>query len=140
MRKSKEENYEYLFLFFAIIVFIDRLAKTFLSDGCISSFCIKKAINQGAAFGILPGMNWLFIGVAITVLILIVLFINEMDKTGKIALILIAAGTAANLIDRIFFGYVIDIFSVFGSSSFNVADISNTLGGILLLVSLFRKK
>jgi signal peptidase II len=141
-RAAKEEDkyYEYLFLIFATIVFVDRLAKTFLQDGCFLNFCVKKVMNAGAAFGILDGMTWLFIAVAAMVLILILLFINEMNETGRYALVLIAAGTMANLIDRIFFSQVIDIFSLFGSSSFNLADLSNTVGGILLIISLLRNK
>jgi len=138
--KSSEFSYENLFLLFAVIVFIDRIAKIFLNDGCISSLCIKKVVNYGAAFGIMQGMTWIFIAVAIAVLIIIFLFINDMSKAGKIAFAFIGAGTAANLIDRIFFSHVIDIFSIFGSSSFNLADISNCIGGILLIISLFKKK
>ncbi|MEM2956459.1 MAG: signal peptidase II [Candidatus Pacearchaeota archaeon] len=138
--KKEEYNYEYLFLLFAIIVFIDRILKTFLREGCFYKFCIKKAINTGAAFGIFPGMTWFFIAIAIVILISIILFINEFGKTARIALVFIAAGTTANLIDRIFFGYVIDILSVFGSSSFNLADVSNCIGAIILIYSLIRKK
>jgi lipoprotein signal peptidase len=138
--KNEEKYYEYLFLMFAFIVFIDRLAKTFLQDGCLLQFCIKKVTNTGAAFGIMPGMTWFFIAVALTVLILILLFINEANKLGRIALVLIASGTVANLIDRVFFSYVIDLFSVFNSSAFNMADISNCIGGILLVISLLKKK
>ena len=140
-KKVKEEKYyEYLFLIFATIVFIDRLTKTFLNDGCFLDFCIRKVANAGAAFGIMQGMQWLFIAVAIAVLILALLFINEVNELGRYALVLIAGGATANLIDRIFFNYVIDIFSVFGSASFNFADVCNSIGGILLVISLLRKK
>jgi lipoprotein signal peptidase len=146
MNRKKESEvkegslYEYLFLFFTVILFADRMLKTFLNDGCFWNFCIKKTMNIGAAFGILPGMTWFFIAIAAVVLISIMLFMNEFNKIGKIALMFIAAGTAANMIDRIFFSHVIDLFSVFKSSSFNLADISNVVGGILLVISLIRKK
>lgn len=146
MKVKKESDgeesslYEYLFLFFTVILFADRMLKTFLNDGCFWNFCIKKTMNAGAAFGILPGMTWFFVAIAAVVLISIMLFMNEFNKTGKIALMFIAAGTAANMIDRIFFGHVIDLFSVFKSSSFNLADISNVIGAILLVISLVRKK
>jgi len=146
MRQKKESDgkesnlHEYLFLFFTVILFADRMLKTFLSDSCLWNFCIKKTMNAGAAFGILPGMTWFFVAIAAVVLISIMLFMNEFSKTGKIALMFIAAGTAANMIDRIFFSHVIDLFSVFNSSSFNLADVSNVAGGILLIISLVRKK
>jgi len=146
MNRKKESEvkegslYEYLFLFFTVILFADRMLKTFLNDGCFWNFCIKKTMNVGAAFGILPGMTWFFIAIAAVVLISIMLFMNEFNKIGKIALMFIAAGTAANMIDRIFFSHVIDLFSVFKSSSFNLADISNVVGAILLVISLLKKK
>jgi len=137
---KEEDYYEYLFLLFAVIIFIDRIGKTFLQDGCFLSFCIKRAMNSGAAFGIFPGMTWFFIAVAVLILASIVMFIGEFNKLGRLGLVFIAAGTAANLIDRIFFSAVIDLFSVFGSSSFNLADLSNLAGAILLVVSLLKKK
>ena len=136
--KKEEHYYEYLFLMFATIVFLDRIFKTFLRDGCYSVFCVKKVMNSGAAFGILPGMTWFFIAVAAIILLSILLFINEFKGNGKIALVLIAAGTAANLIDRLFFSSVIDIFSVYGSSAFNLADLSNCVGGIVLIIGLIK--
>jgi len=138
--KKGENYYEYLFLLFATIVFIDRMLKTFLQNSCFWEFCIKRVTNSGAAFGILPGMTWFFIAVALAILIAIILFIGEFEGMGKFALIFMAAGTAANMIDRIFFHYVIDLFSVFGSSSFNLADMLNCIGAVMLLVILFRKK
>ena len=136
--KKEEHYYEYLFLLFATIVFLDRITKTFLGNGCYSVFCIEKAVNSGAAFGILPGMTWFFIAIAAIILASVLLFINEFSGTGKLALVFIAAGTAANMIDRVFFSHVIDIFSVFGSSAFNLADLSNTIGGIMLVVLILK--
>jgi len=136
--KKEDHYYEYLFLMFATIVFLDRIFKTFLGDGCYFVFCATKVMNSGAAFGILPGMTWFFIAVAAIILLSILLFINEFKGNGKIALVLIAAGTAANLIDRLFFSSVIDIFSVYGSSAFNLADLSNCVGGIVLIIGLIK--
>jgi len=139
-RVKTDKNYESLFLLFASITFIDRLAKLFLFNGCFSIFCIKRAVNYGSAFGLMQGMNWLFISVAITVLFLIALFINDVNRKMRWAFVFLAAGTFANLIDRMFFGYVIDLFSIAGSSSFNIADLSNLLGAVLLVIGLFKQK
>ena len=137
---KEEKNYEYLFLLFAVIVFLDRIAKNFLQDSCFWNLCIKRAMNPGAAFGIFPGMTWFFIAIAAIIIISIIMFIDDFNKLCRIALAFIAAGTAANMIDRIFFSVVIDLFSVFGSSSFNLADLSNLAGVILLVVGLLKKK
>jgi len=139
--KEKEEHYyEYLFLLFAILVFCDRILKTFVYDSCFSVFCIKRALNTGAAFGILPGMNWFFIAVAVLIIGAIILFIGEFRGISKLGLIFVAAGTAANMIDRIFFSSVIDLFSVFGSASFNFADICNLAGAIMLVIGILKEK
>jgi lipoprotein signal peptidase len=137
--KEEDHGYEYLFLLFATIVFIDRILKTFLVNSCFSEFCIKRAMNSGAAFGILPGMSWFFIGVALVIILAIIMFIKDFKDISKLGLIFIAAGTAANMIDRIFFSSVIDLFSVFGSASFNLADLSNLAGAIMLVIGLSRK-
>jgi lipoprotein signal peptidase len=137
---KEDKNYEYLFLLFAVIVFLDRIAKNFLQDGCWMTLCIKRAMNSGAAFGIFPGMTWFFVAIAAIIIISIVMFIDDFNSLCRIALVFIGAGTAANMIDRIFFSSVIDLFSVFGSSSFNLADLSNLAGAILLIIGLVRKK
>lgn len=137
--KSKT-RYERLFLLFAGIIFLDRLLKNYAVEGCLWQACIKRAVNFGASFGILNGYQWLFIAVAILVLTIISVLIWKVESRIKLAFTLIAAGTVGNVIDRIALGYVIDIFSIFGSSSFNLADLSNTLGGILIIVYLLKKK
>lgn len=138
--KEEDHYYEYLFLLFATIVFFDRILKTFLVDSCFSLFCIKRAMNPGAAFGIMPGMTWFFIGVSAVIILAIILFIGEFNGLSRFALVFIAAGTAANMIDRIFFKAVIDLFSVFGSASFNFADLSNLAGAIILIIGLVKDK
>ncbi len=140
-QKQQSDNYyENLFLLFASIAFIDRMSKIFLQDGCFSIFCISKTFNTGAAFGILPGMTELFIAVASVVLVVIFFTVPKVNKPIQIAMVLIAGGTLANLLDRIFFGYVIDIFRIAGSSTFNLADLSNCIGGIILIYQLVKSE
>lgn len=129
---------EYLILIASLIVFIDRILKIYLKDGCISEFCIKRALNSGAAFGIFPGAVNFFIIVSIIVLVLIAYFWKI--KKIRFSLTLIAAGTIGNLIDRLFYGHVIDLFSLFGSSSFNLSDVSNVLGALFLVIFIFKRE
>lgn len=136
-KQSKWLNH---FLIFIAIVIADRITKYFLYDGCLGMFCIKKALNSGASFGILNGIIPLFIITAAIVLVLIAVFYKKVDEKTKLALALIAAGTFSNMIDRMAFNGVIDLFSIFNSSAFNIADISNVAGGILLLISIFKPK
>ncbi len=128
---------DYLLLTILVIVFIaDRLTKLYLADSCFWQFCIKRATNFGAAFGILEGQTLFLILVALAVLIVIASIYRESGRGIKWGLALIAAGTISNLFDRFFYGYVIDLFSVFGSSSFNIADLSNLAGALILVYAL----
>ena len=56
----------------------------------------------------------------------------------------IIGGIIGNLVDRIFYGSVIDYlsFNLFGYSApiFNVADIGITVGSIILVISLLLEK
>ena len=127
---------EKFILLFAIILFIDRITKSFLSESCLSIFCIKKALNPGAAFGIFPYPATLIL-ISAAVLIAIAYF-WKIQKI-RLALTLVAAGTAGNLLDRILYGKVIDIFSIANSSSFNISDISNLVGALLLIIYIVGK-
>lgn len=100
--------------------------------------------NWGAAFGILRGKVPLFIFISIIAVILILsnLKNTKLKKTPfyNVSLSLILAGGLGNLIDRTFFGYVIDFLDFRIWPVFNLADSAITLGAILLGWSiLFRK-
>ncbi|MCU0651904.1 MAG: signal peptidase II [Candidatus Omnitrophica bacterium] len=92
--------------------------------------------NRGAAFGILKNQLPIFIITALAAIILI--SINLKNKQHKqpavynLSLSLILAGGLGNLIDRIFFGHVIDFFDFRIWPVFNIADSAITIGAILL--------
>ncbi len=134
--KKAVNNVDLLLWLVPIIFVVDRLIKLFAKDGCFSVFCISRVVNEGAAFGILEGQTVLLIIVGIAVLLLIFWIYKDSDREIKLALILIAAGTIANLFDRGYYSGVIDVFSVFGSSSFNLADLSNFAGAVILVKRL----
>lgn len=110
-------------------------------------FYLTYVENKGAAFGILQGARYIFIILTIIVLIFCFYYFNKIPKNkfeifNKISLILIISGAIGNLIDRIFRGYVVDMFHfIFWGNSFavfNVADIFVVCGTILLsLIILF---
>jgi signal peptidase II len=134
MKKEKSLDYIFLMILAAAIILADRLTKIFAQG---------VEINKGAAFGILQGQTILFIIISLLIILMIFLFYRKAGRTMQIALALILAGTISNAIDRIFLGYVIDFIRIpfiSNSSSFNLADISNVTGAVILLVSLFRKK
>lgn len=96
--------------------------------------------NYGAAWGSFSGYRVLLIAITLiclAVLIYVYISLNkDLNKRGKILLSLIAAGSFGNLIDRIFLGYVRDMFEVLfvDFPVFNVADCAITIGAILLVI------
>lgn len=94
--------------------------------------------NSGAAFSMLSGQRVFLIAAPIIAIILAIAYLhkNKPDHwTLMLAVELIIAGGAGNLIDRILFGSVTDMFdfSIF-PPIFNVADIAVTLGCFLLII------
>jgi signal peptidase II len=91
--------------------------------------------NTGAAFGIFPNMNIVFIGVAIVVIALIAIFYRRLAGGSwllRIAFGLQLAGALGNLIDRLTIGYVTDFVDVRIWPVFNVADSAIVVGTALL--------
>lgn len=105
-------------------------------------FHITLVHNRGAAFGILKNQIPLFIITSLFAIILIYFNLkeNKQSKSYSIVLSLILAGALGNLIDRLFFGYVIDFLDFRIWPVFNVADSAITIGAILLGWSILFKK
>ena len=97
--------------------------------------------NRGAGFGILKNQLPFLIGTSIIAIFLV--FHNLKKTQGKLyafSLACILSGALGNLIDRLFFGYVIDFIDFRVWPVFNVADSAITIGAVLLGWSLFAKK
>lgn len=118
------------FLAVVLIFLADRLAKILIQE---------KTRNYGAAFGILQGYKVLFIIVSF-ILIAVIIYYMRKAKTWLLvlSLALILAGTISNLMDRLFFGYVIDVINPGFIPSFNIADVSNTAGAVLLVAYILK--
>lgn len=94
--------------------------------------------NDGAIFGSMSGQKWFLIGFTSIVLIGCTVLLVKKFKRSKlldIALSLFIAGGIGNLIDRIRFSYVVDMFEIklFHFAIFNVADICVTVAFVLLI-------
>jgi len=93
--------------------------------------------NRGAAFGILQNQRWFFILITIIVVLAIVYYMFTHCNDSlllNIALSMILGGAIGNLIDRIRFGYVVDLFHfiLIDYPVFNIADSFVVVGTILL--------
>lgn len=112
-----------VFLIALIIIILDRVTKFI--------FFNSSSINKGAAFSILQGYNWLFILVALIVIIYI--FIKRNEKLYQIGMGFLLGGTIGNLIDRIFYDGVIDFITFLSIPKFNISDVSNIIGALLIV-------
>ncbi len=126
-------NFKYI-IFVILIILADRLAKIFIET---------KAKNYGAALGILEGYNSLFILTAFFLLGIASYYaINSNSNLLILSLSFILAGITGNLIDRLFYGYVIDVIKLplIEFPAFNIADLSSLLGAILLVAYISKER
>ena len=91
--------------------------------------------NTGAAFSLFSEHTWILAAVSLIMSVVLALAIWKNffhHPLGKVTLTLLLAGAAGNLIDRVFRGYVVDMFNVLfmDFAVFNVADICVVVGGI----------
>ena len=103
--------------------------------------------NWGAAWGVFAGARWPLVVTSAAVCCAIVFFCRRIGASGRAALIaagLILGGAVGNLIDRLRFGYVLDMIDMDTSVRFirefpvfNLADSALTGGVILLLIMSF---
>ena len=135
-----------------IILFfiVDRIAKILslqlLPDEGI--FVIQNIVglvlerNQGIAYSIpLSGIN-LTIVLVIIIIALVVLAIKAYRKKEinvVISMGLIITGAFSNLLDRLQYGYVVDMLVLTRWPVFNIADLMILVGGIWLVIIYLRK-
>ena len=105
-------------------------------------FSLTFVKNEGAAWSMLSGMQWLFVAVFVVLTALVVLeyFVKPLPftKSERWLIAAIYGGGLGNMIDRVRLGYVVDMIQTdfINFPIFNVADIFITCGCILLLVHL----
>lgn len=133
----------------AVLVVIDQVIKYFVSAylqpvGSVSVidnlFSLTYVENKGVAFGMFSDMRWVFVALTSVLLAIIIFYMFKKRPKGKffyICAALIIGGGIGNLIDRIFYGYVIDYLSLsFFPPVCNFADYCITAGTIMLVIYL----
>ena len=99
----------------------------------------RYILNDGATLSLLSGRRWLFVGLTIVVLIVVLILHYKVPKELRgfhIALAFFIGGTLGNFIDRVRTGYVVDFLDPHMWSIFNVADCFITLSVIALCCML----
>ena len=130
------------------VLIIDRLSKVILMKGMSRGesvkvipdiFHITLIHNTGAAFGMFKGRTHVFSAISVFVITLITAYLlraKSVERVIAVSLGLILGGAVSNLIDRLWFGYVIDFFDFRIWPVFNIADSCITIGTIILAASI----
>jgi signal peptidase II len=150
-----------LVILVAVLVAADQLVKywtvsslkpvgtmDFLHIGDFKLVDLTYLENRGAIFGSMAGQRWFLVGFTSLVIaagIFAMFYTLKRSKFLSTAIMLFVAGGIGNLIDRIRFGYVVDMFEFkfVHFAIFNFADICVTFAFILVLIYMLfldRKK
>lgn len=134
-----------------IVIILDQLVKLWVDNNINSVEEIRQLIpgvvslvrvqNDGAAFSFLSGGGarvWFILITAVfAILVVIALATNFISgRFGRWCLVFVTAGGLSNMIDRVRYGYVLDMFKVelFNFAVFNVADIFITVFCIAFII------
>lgn len=139
--------YALLILITGAIVALDQVTKALVTanipiGGSVEAipgfFHLTHIHNTGAAFSMLSGQRTFFLILTAVFLITVVFCVVKqvLQKPYLWILAIITGGAIGNLIDRICYGYVIDMIAVefMNFAIFNVADIFVTCGAIALAI------
>ncbi len=130
-----------------VLAIADQIIKFFVSAnlkeiGSVSVIdnllSFTYAENNGVAFGSFAGNRWIFVVLTTALIAAILIYMFKKKPKSKLfyaSVALVIGGGIGNLIDRIFYGYVIDYISLsFFPPVCNFADYCITVGTVLLMV------
>ncbi|MBQ2738980.1 MAG: signal peptidase II [Oscillibacter sp.] len=97
---------------------------------------LRTVHNYGAAWSSFSGMRWLLIAVTSAIVLTILYFVVRgivRHPLGLFAASLVISGGLGNIIDRLRFGYVVDMFDLtfMNYPVFNIADICIVCGCVV---------
>ncbi len=142
----------------ALVVVLDQVTKLWAEVALVGPrplnilphLDFRLAYNQGAAFSFLSDaggwQRWLFSGLAVVISLVMVSWLRRLPREHKLlaaGFALVIGGAVGNLMDRLFYGHVVDFIDVYWDASlhwpaFNLADSAITLGMGLILLESFR--
>ena len=143
----------------ALIIVADQITKYVASSmllmhepvAVLPFFNFTLMHNTGAAFSFLADQGgwqrWFFAVLALVVSIVLAVWLSRLkahETWLALALSLVLGGAIGNLIDRVYYGYVIDFIDVYYNAShwpaFNIADSAISIGAVMLVIDTFRSK
>jgi len=135
------------------VVIVDQLSKAWVRNhlalgeaikplpGLLPTFRIMNWENDGSAFGFFGGSYTIYIVLSLVAMLAIIIYfprVKSHDWSLRWCLIFLMAGVCGNLIDRIHQGYVTDLIAVYEYYVFNVADLSNFAGVLILFLGVVK--
>lgn len=126
----------YGIILFLMLVLTDRLTKIWAStsgDKDHGIIAFTYTINTGAGFSILKDMNALLAVISIIAIIAMIYFRKDIPGLSAV---MILSGITGNLIDRVFYGGVIDFINLRFWPIFNVADSLIVLGVCFWMIKI----
>jgi len=105
-------------------------------------FQLTSHRNTGAAWGIFAGQKIFLISFAIIVIVIGLIYCRKVtDKLTRIAFGFFIGGAVGNVVDRLFFGEVTDMFEItfINYPIFNTADVFLVCGVILFFISTYKE-
>ncbi|MFA6159903.1 MAG: signal peptidase II [Parcubacteria group bacterium] len=132
-----QKNKFFYLLSFLFLLSLDQISKYIIRTKSGFYIC-----NENLAFGL--KFNYFFIIIAFVFLIFFIyhlkLKIENFKVIPSISFLLILSGAIANIIDRLYFGCVIDFIDLKFWPVFNFADIYITIGIIAILIMTMNKE
>jgi signal peptidase II len=147
----------YFYLISLVIVLLDQLAKLLVLRSMrlgqnipivLGFFDLTFVLNPGAAFSLFATLpEWIrnpfFILISVAAAVLIVVYRSrylQENRLASVSLALILGGAIGNLIDRLWYGVVVDFLDAhiyqYHWPIFNVADSAISVGVTLLLLEM----
>ena len=142
-----------------LVIVLDQVSKWIISSSfslyetlaVMPYFNLTLAHNTGAAFSFLAQaggwQRWFFVGLTTIISIVLFIWLKKLSSTAKleaISISLILGGAIGNVIDRIYFGYVVDFLDFYYGTAhfaaFNIADSAICIGAGLLILDSFISK
>lgn len=147
----RTRNLAAFFLVAALWLAFDQMVKlqcesyatgTTICSNFLALFDLRLVHNFGAAWSMFEGSVALLVAVAVLICTLLFAFALHESKGATLfemaSIALVFAGGLGNMIDRIVYGYVVDMLDLrlFDFPTFNIADIGVTCGIVLLFISI----
>lgn len=135
-----------------IVLLFDQLAKVIIGSAMHVGesipvlpgiFHITYVLNPGAAFGMLEHQRWIFIVVALVVILAAGIFYKRLQQESLLMRCgagLMLGGAAGNLLDRMQNGLVVDFLDFRIWPVFNIADIAICVGAGLLILDIWQRR